>query len=89
MYTDAIHIRVYICVIFNICFQVIICTDGQANIGLGQLDQVSSHWPAPSPYFYNQLAHYAAEKGWATAKHESLSEYYVSFSQCWVWCITK
>ncbi len=71
--TDAIHIHVCVyiyiyiymcvCVIFYICFQVIICTDGQANIGLGQLDQESSHWPAPSPYFYNQLAHYAAEKG--------------------------
>uniref|UniRef100_A0A673HE47 Si:dkey-9k7.3 n=1 Tax=Sinocyclocheilus rhinocerous TaxID=307959 RepID=A0A673HE47_9TELE len=43
--------------------KVIICTDGQANIGLGQLDQESSHCPTPSPYFYNQLAHYAAEKG--------------------------
>ncbi|XP_056317155.1 circularly permutated Ras protein 1 [Danio aesculapii] len=43
--------------------KVIICTDGQANIGLGQLDQESSHCPTPSPYFYNQLAHFAAEKG--------------------------
>ncbi|XP_051755329.1 circularly permutated Ras protein 1 isoform X1 [Ctenopharyngodon idella] len=43
--------------------KVIICTDGQANIGLGQLDQEYSHCSAPSPYFYNQLAHYAAEKG--------------------------
>uniref|UniRef100_A0A9J8AF22 Si:dkey-9k7.3 n=1 Tax=Cyprinus carpio carpio TaxID=630221 RepID=A0A9J8AF22_CYPCA len=43
--------------------KVIICTDGQANIGLGQLDQELSHCPIPSPYFYSQLAHYAAEKG--------------------------
>ncbi|XP_016398618.1 circularly permutated Ras protein 1-like [Sinocyclocheilus rhinocerous] len=43
--------------------KVIICTDGQANIGLGHLDQEFSHCTAPSPYFYNQLAHYAAEKG--------------------------
>lgn len=43
--------------------KVIICTDGCANIGLGQLDQEQSHWPAPSPYFYSQLANYATEKG--------------------------
>ncbi|XP_051508184.1 circularly permutated Ras protein 1-like [Myxocyprinus asiaticus] len=43
--------------------KVIICTDGRANIGLGQLEQESSHCPVPSPYFYNQLAYYAAEKG--------------------------
>ncbi|KAG1959309.1 circularly permutated Ras protein 1 [Pimephales promelas] len=42
--------------------KVIICTDGLANIGLGHLEQESSS-RAPSPYFYNQLAHYAAEKG--------------------------
>ncbi|XP_053485168.1 circularly permutated Ras protein 1 [Ictalurus furcatus] len=39
--------------------KVIICTDGQANIGLGQLEQES----AASVYFYNQLASHAAEKG--------------------------
>lgn len=43
--------------------KVIICTDGRANIGLGQLEQESSHCLAPPPYFYNQLAGYAAEKG--------------------------
>ncbi|XDV18917.1 hypothetical protein PO909_024510 [Leuciscus waleckii] len=43
--------------------KVIICTDGQANIGLGHLEQESSRCSDPSPYFYNQLAHYAAEKG--------------------------
>ncbi|XP_017565338.1 circularly permutated Ras protein 1 isoform X1 [Pygocentrus nattereri] len=43
--------------------KVIICTDGHANIGLGQLEQESAHSPAPSPYFYNQLASHAAEKG--------------------------
>ncbi|XP_051571574.1 circularly permutated Ras protein 1-like isoform X1 [Myxocyprinus asiaticus] len=43
--------------------KVIICTDGRANIGLGQLEHESSHCPTPSPYFYNQLAYYAAEKG--------------------------
>ncbi|XP_052458484.1 circularly permutated Ras protein 1 [Carassius gibelio] len=43
--------------------KVIICTDGQANIGLGHLDQEFSRCPNPSPYFYNRLAHYAAEKG--------------------------
>ncbi|KAM9500161.1 circularly permutated Ras protein 1 isoform 1-T2 [Clarias gariepinus] len=39
--------------------KVIICTDGRANIGLGQLEQES----ASSVYFYNQLASHAAEKG--------------------------
>ncbi|XP_073715960.1 circularly permutated Ras protein 1 [Misgurnus anguillicaudatus] len=43
--------------------KVIICTDGRANIGLGQLEQEASHCLAPPPYFYNQLAGYAAEKG--------------------------
>ncbi|XP_051995962.1 circularly permutated Ras protein 1 isoform X2 [Xyrauchen texanus] len=43
--------------------KVIICTDGRANIGLGQLEQESTHCPVHSPYFYNQLAYYAAEKG--------------------------
>ncbi|XP_031440669.1 circularly permutated Ras protein 1 isoform X2 [Clupea harengus] len=43
--------------------KVIICTDGCANIGLGQLEQEQSHSPAPSPYFYSQLANYATEKG--------------------------
>ncbi|XP_063043442.1 circularly permutated Ras protein 1 isoform X2 [Engraulis encrasicolus] len=43
--------------------KVIICTDGCANIGLGQLEQDQSHGAAPSPYFYSQLANYAAEKG--------------------------
>ncbi|KAA0723045.1 Circularly permutated [Triplophysa tibetana] len=43
--------------------KVIVCTDGRANKGLGQLEQESSLCLAPSPYFYNQLACYAAEKG--------------------------
>ncbi|XP_030635089.1 circularly permutated Ras protein 1 [Chanos chanos] len=43
--------------------KVIICTDGRANIGLGQLEQENSHAPPQSPYFYSQLANYAAEKG--------------------------
>lgn len=54
---------VFFSINFFLVFQVIICTDGQANIGLGQLDQESSICPTPSPYFYNQLAHYAAERG--------------------------
>lgn len=49
-------------------YKVIICTDGRANKGLGQLEQESSLCLAPSPYFYNQLACYAAEKGWEAAK---------------------
>lgn len=63
-------------VLFLFLLQVIICTDGQANIGLGHLEQESSRCSDPSPYFYNQLAHYAAEKGW---EHKSLSEDHVSF----------
>ncbi|KAK1797115.1 hypothetical protein P4O66_008503, partial [Electrophorus voltai] len=43
--------------------KVIICTDGRANIGLGQLEQESPNSPPPSPYLYNQLANHAAEKG--------------------------
>ncbi|KAG5260954.1 hypothetical protein AALO_G00298360 [Alosa alosa] len=43
--------------------KVIICTDGCANIGLGQLEQEQGHSAAPSPYFYTQLANYATEKG--------------------------
>ncbi|KAL2079724.1 hypothetical protein ACEWY4_025468 [Coilia grayii] len=43
--------------------KVIICTDGCANIGLGQLEQEQSYCAAPSPYFYSQLANYATEKG--------------------------
>ncbi|KAG9274338.1 circularly permutated Ras protein 1 isoform X2 [Astyanax mexicanus] len=43
--------------------KVIICTDGRANIGLGQLEPESAHSPPPSLYFYNQLATHAAEKG--------------------------
>ncbi|XP_076828500.1 circularly permutated Ras protein 1 [Brachyhypopomus gauderio] len=43
--------------------KVIICTDGRANIGLGQLEPESPSSPPPSLYFYNKLASHAAEKG--------------------------
>ncbi|XP_055794969.1 circularly permutated Ras protein 1-like isoform X2 [Salvelinus fontinalis] len=44
--------------------KVILCTDGRANIGLGEMEES----PAPfsstqSPYFYRQLANEAANKG--------------------------
>ncbi|KAM7366532.1 hypothetical protein PAMP_015967 [Pampus punctatissimus] len=44
--------------------KVILCTDGRANIGLGEMEQTSSlsssHF---NPYFYKQLALQAAESG--------------------------
>ncbi|XP_061108328.1 circularly permutated Ras protein 1 isoform X2 [Conger conger] len=39
--------------------KVIICTDGRANIGLGELEQASTS----SPFFYNELAKEAADSG--------------------------
>ncbi|XP_048826988.1 LOW QUALITY PROTEIN: circularly permutated Ras protein 1 [Brienomyrus brachyistius] len=43
--------------------KVIICTDGQANIGLGELEQGSPHTSTYSPYFYSQLAKEAVNNG--------------------------
>ncbi|KAJ8392177.1 hypothetical protein AAFF_G00077450 [Aldrovandia affinis] len=41
--------------------KVIICTDGQANIGLGELEQAQTC--TYSPYFYSQLAKEAVDSG--------------------------
>lgn len=43
--------------------QVILCTDGRANIGLGNMEEapVSSSF---TPYFYKQLAQQAVGSGW-------------------------
>ncbi|KAG9345809.1 hypothetical protein JZ751_008954 [Albula glossodonta] len=46
--------------------KVIICTDGRANIGLGELEQSpvqTSPYSPYSPYFYSQLAKEAADSG--------------------------
>ncbi|KAJ8382151.1 hypothetical protein SKAU_G00029290 [Synaphobranchus kaupii] len=43
--------------------KVIICTDGRANIGLGELEQTSAQTSTYSPFFYNQLAKEAADSG--------------------------
>uniref|UniRef100_A0A8C9R254 Si:dkey-9k7.3 n=1 Tax=Scleropages formosus TaxID=113540 RepID=A0A8C9R254_SCLFO len=43
--------------------KVIICTDGQANIGLGAFEQGSEHAVSYCPYFYSQLAKEAVDKG--------------------------
>ncbi|KAM3857524.1 circularly permutated Ras protein 1 [Diretmus argenteus] len=45
--------------------KVILCTDGRANIGLGEMEQIASSFSSSSisPYFYRQLALQAAESG--------------------------
>ncbi|XP_039677508.1 circularly permutated Ras protein 1 isoform X1 [Perca fluviatilis] len=44
--------------------KVILCTDGRANIGLGEMEQIPSLSPSPlTPYFYRQLALQAVESG--------------------------
>ncbi|XP_030609861.1 circularly permutated Ras protein 1 isoform X1 [Archocentrus centrarchus] len=44
--------------------KVILCTDGKANIGLGEMEQAPSLTPSSfTPYFYTQLAIEAVEKG--------------------------
>ncbi|KAI1888364.1 hypothetical protein AGOR_G00184240 [Albula goreensis] len=43
--------------------KVIICTDGRANIGLGELEQSPVQTSTYSPYFYSQLAKEAADSG--------------------------
>ncbi|KAJ8262605.1 hypothetical protein GJAV_G00168280 [Gymnothorax javanicus] len=43
--------------------KVIICTDGRANIGLGELEQASTHSSTHSTFFYSQLAKEAADRG--------------------------
>ncbi|XP_036407320.1 circularly permutated Ras protein 1 [Megalops cyprinoides] len=43
--------------------KVIICTDGRANIGLGELEQSVGQTSTHSPYFYSQLAKEAADSG--------------------------
>lgn len=43
--------------------KVILCTDGRANIGLGQMEQTSLPSSPLTPYFYKQLAHQAVESG--------------------------
>ncbi|KAK5608179.1 hypothetical protein CRENBAI_003088 [Crenichthys baileyi] len=42
--------------------KVILCTDGRANIGLGDMEQAQSS-SAKTPYFYRELALQAVEKG--------------------------
>ncbi|XP_031599591.1 circularly permutated Ras protein 1 [Oreochromis aureus] len=44
--------------------KVILCTDGKANIGLGEMEQAPSLTPSAfTPYFYTQLALDAVQKG--------------------------
>ncbi|XP_068444388.1 circularly permutated Ras protein 1 [Clinocottus analis] len=44
--------------------KVILCTDGSANIGLGEMEQTPSLSSSPlTPYFYRQLALQAVEDG--------------------------
>uniref|UniRef100_A0A8C4HBF9 VWFA domain-containing protein n=1 Tax=Dicentrarchus labrax TaxID=13489 RepID=A0A8C4HBF9_DICLA len=44
--------------------KVILCTDGRANIGLGEMEQTPSLSPSPqTPYFYRELAQKAVESG--------------------------
>ncbi|XP_070786140.1 circularly permutated Ras protein 1 [Enoplosus armatus] len=44
--------------------KVILCTDGRANIGLGEMEQTPSLSASPlTPYFYRQLAQQAVESG--------------------------
>uniref|UniRef100_A0A3B3CZH9 Si:dkey-9k7.3 n=1 Tax=Oryzias melastigma TaxID=30732 RepID=A0A3B3CZH9_ORYME len=44
--------------------KVILCTDGKANIGLGEMEQTSSQSSSPlSSYFYKQLALESVRKG--------------------------
>lgn len=44
--------------------QVILCTDGMANIGLGAMEQTPSLSSSPlTPVFYTQLAEKAVESG--------------------------
>ncbi|KAM6909423.1 circularly permutated Ras protein 1 [Xenentodon cancila] len=47
--------------------KVILCTDGQANIGLGEIETVSQSSSPLTPYFYHQLALQAVEKGVITS----------------------
>uniref|UniRef100_A0A3B5LEU0 Uncharacterized protein n=1 Tax=Xiphophorus couchianus TaxID=32473 RepID=A0A3B5LEU0_9TELE len=42
--------------------KVILCTDGRANIGLGDMEQAQSSY-SEAPYFYRKLALQAVEKG--------------------------
>lgn len=44
--------------------QVILCTDGRANIGLGEMEQTPSvSAPHLTSYFYKQLSLQAVESG--------------------------
>ncbi|XP_035531504.1 circularly permutated Ras protein 1 [Morone saxatilis] len=44
--------------------KVILCTDGRANIGLGEMEQTPSLSPSSqTPYFYRELAQKAVESG--------------------------
>ncbi|KAL1022359.1 hypothetical protein UPYG_G00025650 [Umbra pygmaea] len=44
--------------------KVILCTDGRANIGLGEMEESTAPWSVPqAPYFYRQLANEAANSG--------------------------
>eukprot|EP00063_Salmo_salar_P087049 XP_014061884.1 PREDICTED: circularly permutated Ras protein 1-like isoform X1 [Salmo salar] len=43
--------------------KVILCTDGRANIGLGEMESPAPFSSPQSPYFYRQLANEAANKG--------------------------
>ncbi|KAM9335509.1 circularly permutated Ras protein 1 [Symphorus nematophorus] len=43
--------------------KVILCTDGRANIGLGEMEQTPSVCSPRTPYFYRQLAEQAVGSG--------------------------
>lgn len=43
--------------------QVILCTDGKANIGLGTMEETSSLSSSLTPYFYQKLAQQAVGSG--------------------------
>lgn len=54
--------------LFEFALQVILCTDGRANIGLGDMEQAQSS-SGEAPYFYRKLAMQAVEKGWENIEH--------------------
>ena len=43
--------------------KVIVCTDGLANVGLGQLDVVDDEHYNTSSEFYEHVGHYAQDSG--------------------------
>lgn len=54
--------------------QVILCTDGRANIGLGEMEETPALSSSSlTPYFYRQLALQAVGSGWGhTNTHTQL-----------------